>query len=75
MFHVKLYLFVKHDDREKEFFAIKKLLSRFIKDTIDVFDAGSCEMIAEKILHFFKDLDVTRVEVSEDGENGAIITV
>lgn len=75
IFHVKLTVRVKHGNRDVEFF----ILQRHLKDVILLMYGGkhfnhSCEQIAEYIsLQFTKqDYDVVSVEVSEDGENGAI---
>jgi len=77
-FHVKVELDVHHNDRELEFFMVKDKLDDFImlyyqgED-----DVGSCEMIASTILGEIEDLYGKRgisVEVSEDGENGAVVT-
>ncbi len=85
IFHVKVSVPVKHNNRDIEFFMLKQLIDDFIENHI-VHPAlagdgnmGSCEMIGEQIAiythkHYqFKYNDIVSVEVSEDSENGAII--
>ena len=64
MFHFKVELEVKHNDREVEFILLKRELS------------GLCEMLAEELVGYVVNHYPCRrlaVEVSEDGENGARI--
>jgi len=76
VFHVHLHIWVKHGDREKEFFVCQRHLRHFVQST---WEGGqwdkSCEMFAEDILHQFASLGwlIRAVEVSEDGENSAVI--
>ena len=79
MFHIKAYKSVSHDDRDVEFIVLKhKILSYFYDGWFDsklrLFDFGSmsCEMIAKDLIAKF---NLSRCEVSEDGENGAVVTV
>jgi hypothetical protein len=73
VFHVKVHIPVTHQDRDVEFFTFKKRLDAYLSVAFHEtkFDQ-SCEMIAEKILGAFDCASV--VEVSEDGENGAIVS-
>lgn len=78
MFHFRCYAHVTHTDRDKEFILLKRELQRnlqlqFEKDVDNVLEFGrmSCEDIGEWLLGQFDFL--YRVEVSEDGENGAIV--
>lgn len=78
MFHFKCYAHVTHTDRDKEFIMLsreiqKELRIAFTGSTRNVLEFGrfSCEDIGEWLLERFPDL--YRVEVYEDGENGAII--
>lgn len=78
VFHVKMTIQVKHDDRELEFFMVKQHYEREIKPFIQLAkDLGSCEMIAQRILdglaNTYGDDRFYSVEVSEDGENGATV--
>jgi hypothetical protein len=76
MFHIKVEVRVNHDDRDKEFILLKREIIKWLKAVYskdgDVceFGAMSCESIARVIRIQF---EAEMVEVSEDGENGAII--
>jgi hypothetical protein len=79
LFHIKAYKNVRHDDRDVEFIVLKhEILSYFYDEWFDStyklfkFGSMSCEMIAKKLISKF---NLSRCEVSEDGENGAIVTV
>jgi len=73
IFKVKVWYAVKHNNRDKEFFIEKRKLDKYIQDfVIDKNKiVGSCEMVAAKIANL-DDTSIVKVEVSEDGENGAI---
>lgn len=65
---------VYHDDRELEFFIVQHLLRETFGD--GAMNHQSCEMIAEKIGLFLKSRFGGRdmeIEVSEDGENSAVV--
>uniref|UniRef100_A0A6M3MAY7 6-pyruvoyl tetrahydropterin synthase n=1 Tax=viral metagenome TaxID=1070528 RepID=A0A6M3MAY7_9ZZZZ len=73
-FFVKVKTVVHHDDREKEFFVLKKILVDYLNDFYQNKNLGSksCEMIARDLgLLLWK--DISAVEVWEDNENGAIV--
>ncbi len=79
MFHVKAFKKVTHSDRDVEFIMLKhQILSHFydgyFNSTLKLFEFGpmSCEMIAKELIAKF---NLSKCEVSEDGENGAIVTV
>lgn len=88
VFHVKAYKKVHHDDRDVEFIMLKhqirnylitkygKFLAAIENDGIHYqhceFGAMSCEMLAHELIVEF---ELSRCEVSEDNENGAIVTV
>lgn len=87
MFHIKAHKVVNHDDRDTEFIMLKHeiesfMWSKFGKDSdselhqnmscLIEFGPMSCEMIARELIKEFK---LCRCEVSEDGENGAILYV
>ena len=79
MFHIKAYKLVNHDDRDVEFIMLKHKIEEYIggqyydeKQKLCVFGARSCEMIANELSTMF---DLSRCEVSEDNENGAIVYV
>jgi len=77
VFHIKAYKKVFHDDRDVEFIMLKHDIQRHFQRYYDptlamcAFGAKSCEMIGAELLDRFK---LSRVEVSEDNENGAIVT-
>lgn len=79
VFHVKAYKEVFHDDRDQEFIMLKHEIQNYLTFTyghhtkhLCVFGAKSCEMIARELVDKFS---LARCEVSEDDENGAIVTV
>lgn len=76
-FKCKVWIQVFHDNREIEFFSLQKECRIHVSKEIDLYDVGSCEMAADKILKALR-RDYTgrfiAVEVSEDGENGAIVS-
>jgi len=83
IFHIKAYKRVLHDDRDVEFIMLKHEIQKYLTSTyldernlptskqLLVFGAMSCEMIAKELCDVFM---LTRCEVSEDNENGAIVT-
>jgi len=73
IFDVKLGVEVTGDDREIEFFQLKRKVDKYINKQYEgkSFDF-SCEMIAKQLLIIF---NACFVEVSEDGENGATVSV
>ena len=72
MFHVNLLKEVYYYDREIEFITLKREVDNFLKDHygLDKPTDSSCEFIAAELLLSF---DLHLVEVSEDGENGAVV--
>jgi len=77
LFHVKVSLRVSHNQRELEFFMMQHSLILFVRRTFEEkkFEL-SCEDIAQQIAEFFVQYGegvLAEVEVSEDGENGAIL--
>jgi len=77
-FHVRARLAVTHDDRELEFILVKQHIKFFVLSRYPM-DLGtrSCEqMAAEIIKSLAEEYGANRyieVEVSEDGENGAVV--
>lgn len=72
-FHVEVTVDVDHDDRDVEFILLKRQTDQAIerlKHTNDT-KSWSCERWAQRLLH---KLNASRVVVSEDGENGAVVT-
>ena len=74
IFHVKVWCVVNHSDRDIEFIRLKRYLCDYIGNRFSRQNLGnmSCETIAENILRYLNGL-AYKVEVSEDGENGAIV--
>lgn len=72
-FHVRLELPVKHTERDVEFILLQRRIARDVMQaqaTLDV-ECWSCELWASYLLELY---GAVRVEVSEDGENGAVVT-
>lgn len=70
---------VNHDNRDEEFILLRRKVKQYINKVFPVFESScecydfgsmSCEMIAKQLL---KEFDFDSVEVSEDGENYAIV--
>lgn len=89
-FHIRLDIGVRIENREIEFIELKHMLSEWLDHNfhsdshggVGLFFGGrSCEMIAVEIAQWaYAALDLPRgtklvVEVSEDGENGAVAEV
>jgi len=81
MFHIKTWVDVGHDDRDVEFIIFKHQVEEYLINKYGMneelgirvceFGPMSCEMIARELIEHF---NLSRCEVSEDGENGAIVT-
>jgi hypothetical protein len=69
----KVWWSVSHGDREIEFCSMQEEIARFIDATAALPEMAtwSCEHWAVVLLNKFH---ACRVEVSEDGENGAVVT-
>src|SRR5258707_353632 len=74
VFKVRMDFAVSHDDRELEFIMVKRELNSFLANYWNEVALGStsCEMMAKQLLGYFGN-KALRAEVSEDGENGAIV--
>jgi ribosomal protein L31E len=73
IFHVKVWIDVKHNDRELEFILFKRFVDKIIKKTnlhIDSSCEMMCDILYNNIIQRYPKREV-RIEVSEDGENGA----
>lgn len=71
-FHVRVQVRVAHDDRDVEFILLQRAMSAEIarcQAQLDV-SCWSCESWARHLMGAFS---AYRVEVNEDGENGAIV--
>lgn len=76
VFHVKATVKVAHDNRDVEFITLKREVDEYISKTQKQWgNTWSCEMAALMIGRELANLKyhVVSVEVSEDGENGAIV--
>lgn len=81
IFHVEANIQVSHDDRELEFFMVKKFLDKtIVKMLKDLQFSRSCEQMAEYLLRAIEkkykvkgEKRMVSVSVSEDGENGASV--
>ncbi len=79
IFHIKAAVQVNHDNREVEFIMLGHAIEAWLKISFGktrkdgALDLGqmSCEQLAQNLLD---DFGLYSCEVSEDGENGAIIT-
>lgn len=79
MFHIKAHKLVGHDNRDIEFIKLKHdieafMYASYMDETLQLanFEDKSCEMLARELCLEF---GLNRCEVSEDGENGAIVYV
>jgi hypothetical protein len=76
IFHFKVYIAVTHDDRDIEFIQFKRWLEKCYNDGTLELNHRSCEMIARELNATISARypgRETRIDVSEDGENGAFL--
>lgn len=80
MFHVSATIEVFDEDRELEFVLVKRYLEREVRHAVNYEvwpQSASCEMMATSIARMIRERygsnRFVQVEVSEDGENGAIV--
>ena len=76
MFHFRVEMEVFHDDRDVEFIQLKRILESWLSDGTLSLDYKSCEMMADDLYLQIAGRYPGRsvwIEVSEDGENGALI--
>ena len=76
IFHFRVWIDVFHNDRDIEFIQFKRWLQNLYRDGVLQLDYKSCEMMADDLYIQVADRYPNRtvwIEVSEDGENGAII--
>ena len=74
IFHFRVWIQVKHNDRDIEFIQFKRWLENLYQGTLEL-DYKSCEMIADDLHTQIAKKHPGRkiwIEVSEDGENGCI---
>lgn len=79
VFHIKAFKPVYHDDRDVEFIMLKHEIQDYLEEKyydhrkkLHVLGHTSCEMLGRELALEF---GLSRVDVSEDNENGAITTV
>jgi len=77
IFHFKVKIEVEHNNRDIEFIMLKRELENLYDPGKLELDYKSCEMLAEEILDYllqnYSSKRSMSVEVSEDGENGAVL--
>lgn len=77
MFHFCVTISVEHNDRDIEFIQFKRELENQYKVSLLSIDYKSCEMLAEDLIEYINEKYPGRtgqVEVSEDNENGAVLS-
>ena len=76
IFHFQVWIDVVHNDRDIEFIQFKRWLENLYRDNTLQLDHKSCEMISDdlylQIAQKYPDRAIW-IEVSEDGENGALV--
>lgn len=81
IFHVEVQIEVFHDDRELEIIMVKRALTKFLLQTVEL-GITSCEMLCKWVQDWVKSTyptpasqyaRVVHVKVMEDGENGAML--
>jgi len=76
MFHFRVWIDVVHNDRDIEFIQFKRWLENLYRSGTLQLDYKSCEMMADDLYIQIAGRYPNRavwIEVSEDGENGALI--
>jgi hypothetical protein len=76
IFHFRVWIDVVHNDRDIEFIQFKRWLENLYKEETLKLDYKSCEMMSDDLYTQISARYPNRsvwIEVSEDGENGALI--
>ena len=76
IFHFQVWISVTHSDRDVEFIQFKRWLEKLYTEKTLQLNYRSCEMISEDLYAQINARYPGRevwIEVSEDGENGAIL--
>jgi len=76
VFHFRVDIEVWHNDRDIEFILFKRELESLYGDDILKLNYQSCEMMGNDLAAYLQETYPGRdlkVEVSEDGENGAVL--
>lgn len=75
-FHFRVAISVVHNDRDIEFIQFQRWLENLYKEDVIQLDYKSCEMMSDdlfdQIVAKYPGRDI-KIEISEDGENGALI--
>ena len=75
-FHFRVAISVVHNDRDIEFIQFQRWLENLYKDDVIQLDYKSCEMMSDDLFNHivtkYPGRDI-KIEISEDGENGALI--
>ena len=74
IFHFRVGIEVFHDDRDIEFIQFKRWMNKLYEGELNV-DFKSCEMLSDDLYVTIQDRYPGRdvwIDVSEDGENGAL---
>lgn len=76
IFHIKTTIEVSSCDRELEFFMVQQEVDDIIKEWVNL-EGMSCEQMASTILKALhqKHPKAMSCDVSEDGENGAVVSI
>lgn len=77
IFHFRVELEVFHDDREVEFILLKREIEGLYNSGTLQLNNMSCEMIARELLSYIETYYPgrdCRVDVSEDNENGCVLS-
>jgi hypothetical protein len=77
IFHFRVAIDVFHNDRDIEFIQFKRWLISLYQDGVLALDYKSCEMIADDLYDQIAARYPNRavvIDVSEDGENGCVIS-
>lgn len=76
IFHFKVWITVKHDNRDIEFIMFKRELQDLYSSGTLEFNDKSCEMLAQDLYKYISTTYPGRkykIEVSEDQENGCLL--
>ena len=76
MFHFQVWISVTHNDRDIEFIQFKRWLEKLYDEKTLQLNFRSCEMMSEDLyekIHARYPGREVWIEISEDGENGAIL--
>lgn len=77
LFHIRVKVIVSHNDRDVEFHDLSDTIREWWGPGSREWGDLSCESIARQLLDYLSDqgMQIVLVEIGEDKENGAAITV